>query len=72
MKLCQISAERFADQVGWYIPIWSLILRENTAADDIGVMETELVKVVIEIILLVTWNGISGNDQVVWTISFKL
>ena len=64
--------QRFADQVGWYIPIWILILRENTAADDIGVMETELVKVVVEIILLVTWKGIIGNNQVVWTVSLKL
>ena len=48
---------------GWYIPIWILILRENTAADDIAVMETEVaVKVAVEIILLVTWKGIIGND----------
>ena len=67
-----MSAERCANEIGWYEPLWRLILTENNSPSDMDVMEAELVQVVIEIIHIVMWSGIIGSDIPTWTVMFFL
>lgn len=66
LKLSSQSAHHCADELGWYEPIWKLILKENNSPTDMDVMEAELVQVVIEIIHIVMWRGIDGSDTATW------
>ena len=68
LKLCAGSAELCAGEPGWYEPFWRLILIENNSPQDIGVMEAELVQVVIEIIFIVMWKGVKGSDHAAWVV----
>ena len=57
-----------AGEPAWYEPFWRLILIENNSPQDIGVMEAELVQVVIEIIFIVMWKGVKGSDHAAWVV----
>ena len=43
-------------------------MKENNTEDDVGIMECELVSVVLDVIHAVIWNGISGADQHCWVV----